>query len=151
MELTLNRTSFDAESTQGSLSIDGSFQCYTLELPNVDGKPWSCIPQGRYKVVLAPSPKFMTKGESDSWVQGYAKQMPHLEEIPGRSLIMIHWGNDPKDTEGCILVGQNQSVDELENSRAAFSDLCSKIEGSATYDDCWITILGGATIAEPET
>ena len=98
MELTLNRTSFDAESTQGSLSIDGSFQCYTLELPNIDGKPGSCIPQGKYKVVLAPSPKFLAKGESDTWVQGYANQMPHLEDIPGRSLIMIHWGHDAKDT-----------------------------------------------------
>lgn len=151
MELTLNRTSFDAESTQGSLSIDGSFQCYTLELPNVDGKPGSCIPQGRYKVGLAPSPKFMAKGESDSWVQTYADQMPHLEGIPGRSLIMIHWGNDPGDTEGCILVGQNESVDDLENSRAAFSDLWNKIESSATDADCWITVVGGATIAEPET
>jgi hypothetical protein len=150
MELTLNRNSLDANSTQGSLSIDGSFQCYTLELPNVDGKPGSCIPQGRYKVVLAPSPKFMAKGESDSWVQEYANQMPHLEGIPGRSLIMIHWGNNPRDTEGCILVGQNQSVDEVENSRAAFSDLWSKIDGSAADDECWITVVGGATVARHE-
>lgn len=150
MELTLNRNSFDTNSTQGSLAIDGSFQCYTLELPNVDGNPGSCIPQGRYKVVLAPSPKFMAKGESDSWVQEYANQMPHLEGIPGRSLIMIHWGNDPRDTEGCILVGQNQSVDEVENSRAAFSDLWSKIDGSATDDECWITVVGGAAVARPE-
>ena len=151
MELTLKRNSFDSESTQGSLSIDGSFQCYTLELPNLDGRPGSCIPQGRYKVVLAPSPKFMAKGESDSWVQGYANEMPHLEGIPGRSLIMIHWGNDAKDTEGCILVGQNQSVDEIENSRAAFSDLWSKIADSTTDDECWITVVGGAAVAGPVT
>lgn len=79
MELTLNRTNFDAESTQGSLFIDGSFQCYTLELPNVDGKPGSCIPQGRYQAVLAASPKFMAN--PDSWVQQYAEQMPHLQNI----------------------------------------------------------------------
>jgi hypothetical protein len=150
VELMLNRSSFNANSTQGSLSIDGSFQCYTLELPNVDGRPGSCIPQGRYKVVLAPSPKFIAKGESDSWVHEYANQMPHLEGIPGRSLIMIHWGNNPRDTEGCILVGQNQSVDEVENSRTAFSDLWSKIEGSATDGECWITVAGGAAVAGRE-
>ena len=149
MELTLNRASFDSESTQGSLFIDGVFQCYTLELPNVDGKPGSCIPQGRYRVVLAPSPKFMAN--PDPFVQQYANQMPHLEDIPGRSLIMIHWGNDPTETEGCILVGQNESIDEVESSRAAFSDLWSKIDAPATDGQCWITVDGGATVAESES
>jgi Family of unknown function (DUF5675) len=146
MELTLNRTSFDDESTQGELSVDGVFQCYTLELPNVDGKPGSCIPQGRYNVVLAQSPKFMAN--LDPWVQQYANQMPHLQNIPGRSLIMIHWGNDPKDTEGCILVGQNEAVDEVENSRLAFADLWDKINLPATNGDCWITLVGGAALAQ---
>lgn len=144
MEMTLNRTSFDDKSTEGSLSIEGSFQCYTLELPNVDGKPGSCIPQGRYKVVLAPSPKFI--GSADPWVQEYANQMPHLEDIPGRSLIMIHWGNDPSNTEGCILVGNSQSTDFIGNSRAAFSNLYDQIQAPAGNGECWITVVGGATV-----
>jgi len=144
MEMTLTRTNFDDKSTQGSLSIEGAFQCYTLELPNVNGEPGSCIPQGRYKVVLAPSPKFMTS--SDPWVQEYAGQMPHLEDIPGRSLIMIHWGNDPSNTEGCILVGESQSEDFIGSSRGAFSDLWDEIEVPASNGECWITVVGGATV-----
>lgn len=65
--------------------------------------------------------------------------------------VLIHWGNDAKDTEGCILVGQDQSSDEVENSRAAFSDLWSKIEGSAADEDRRMTRVGGATIAGPKT
>ena len=149
MELTLNRTSFDEKSTQGSLSIDGALQCYTLELPNVDGKPGSCIPEGRYRIVLAPSPKFMAS--SDPWVQQFANRMPHLENIPDRSLIMIHWGNDPKDTEGCILVGKDPGVDHIGSSRDAFSALWYEIEAPATGGDCWITVTSGATDAASGT
>ena len=146
MEITLNRTDFDDKSTEGTLSIGGQFQCYTLELPNKDGKPGSCIPQGRYRVVLAPSPKF--ESSTDPWVQKYAGQMPHLEDIPGRSLIMIHWGNDASNTEGCILVGQTQSADFIGSSRAAFEDLYDEIQPDASNGDCWITVVGGATVAD---
>lgn len=144
MELTLNRTTLDDNSTEGTLAIDGAFQCYTLELPNVDGKPGSCIPQGRYPVILAPSNKFQQS--TDEWVQRFANRMPHLEDIPGRSLIMIHWGNTAKDTEGCILVGQQQSVDLIQNSRTAFEALWNKISGPATNGECFITVVGGATV-----
>lgn len=146
MEMTLNRTMFDGQCTEGSLSIGGQFQCYTLELPNKDGKPGSCIPQGRYRVVLAPSPKF--ESSPDPWVQQYAGQMPHLEDIPGRSLIMIHWGNDAGNTEGCILVGKDQSLDYIDSSRAAFMDLYEEIQADASNGDCWITVVGGATVSD---
>lgn len=145
MEMTLTRTSFDCVCTQGSLSIDGQPQCYTLELPNKDGLPGSCIPQGRYRVVLAPSPKFMAS--TDAWVLKYAGQMPHLEDIPGRSLIMIHWGNSACDTEGCILVGQTESADFIGGSRAAFEDLWNAIQPDASNNNCWITVNGGAIAA----
>lgn len=43
MELTLTRINLDATCTEGELSINGEFQCYTLELPVRDGLPGSAI------------------------------------------------------------------------------------------------------------
>jgi len=147
MEITLKRTNLDKVCTMGTLSIEGpSFECHTLELPNKDGKPGSCIPQGRYRVVLAPSPKFENSANPQD--HEHASEMPHLQDIPGRSLIMIHWGNTVKDTEGCILVGQEEGFDEIERSRAAFEDLWNAIQVDARNNNCWITVVGGATVAD---
>jgi len=48
--------------------------------------------------------------------------MPHIV-VPNRSLIMIHWGNVVENTDGCILVGATHDLDEVGESRAAFSAL----------------------------
>jgi uncharacterized protein DUF5675 len=142
MELTLRRIDFDDQSTVGELYIDDEPQkfCFTLELPNKDGMPGSCIPQGIYPVVLAPSPKFQIA--ADPWVLRYAGLMPHVIQIPNRTNILIHWGNDPHATEGCILVGLNHpSQDFIGSSRAAFEQLHAKI---AAADKCTIEVIGGA-------
>lgn len=65
---------------------------FTLEPPWKDNRRnESCIPAGRYSVEPRSSQKF---GD-------------HLlvTGVPDRDLILIHAGNRPTDTEGCILVG----------------------------------------------
>ena len=123
MNFTLQRIFYTSQSTCGELFAANSSQrlAYTLELPVKDGLPGSAIPPGTYPIELAPSPKFMSS--TDPWVQQYAEKMPHLAEIPGRSLIMIHWGNFPDDTEGCILVGDLHDLDQVGESRQAFERL----------------------------
>ena len=68
------------------------------------------IPEGEYKVSMTYSPRYKTQlplitGDSrfNSLWQG----------------IRIHAGNTAKDTQGCILVGQNKIVGMLINSRLA--------------------------------
>ena len=51
----------------------------------------SCIPLGVYRCVLRYSNKY-------GWHY-------HVKEVPGRTLILIHFGNYYTDTLGCILVG----------------------------------------------
>lgn len=143
MLLVLTRIIFSNRSTEGELDIDGGFECFTLELPVTDGKPGSAIPPGEYSVVFAPSPKFQKS--ADPWVKQYADAMPHIEGIDGRSLIMIHWGNDPNETEGCILVGLERNVDEVEHSRAAFSAMYDKIRPFVLAGNCRIRVVGGRT------
>jgi len=152
MEITLQRLWFTGNSTCGELSVEGRIGPYTLELPVKDGLPGSAIPPGRYKIELAPSPKFLSV--RDTWVEGYAKRMPHITGIPGRSLIMIHWGNQPENTDGCILVGLSHDTDTVGKSRQAFDSLYTLIGEAAQADECWINVQGGLpldTTPRPES
>jgi Family of unknown function (DUF5675) len=139
MELVLTSLKFDAVSTEGQLLVDDHvFSCYTLELPYTDGSVGTAIPAGRFPVVLSPSPKF--EKSTDPWVQKYANRMPHVVDIPGRSLIMIHWGNSAVDTDGCVLVGETQGQDFIGSSRAAFAQLYAFIAQEASVGNCWLTV-----------
>lgn len=142
MNLVLQRDVFTDLSTSGEVFIDGEHECYTLELPNKDGKPGSCIPQGTYRIELQPSPKFMRS--TDPWVQKYAHRMPHINGISGRSLIMFHWGNRPEDTDGCVLTGTTRDPDFIGQSRPAFEKFFDKIFADAESGNCFVTVLGGA-------
>lgn len=65
-----------------------------LELPDRNNqRSISRIPAGKYNCKLRYSEKY-------AW---------HfiLENVPGRSYILIHFGNYYRDTRGCILVGNN--------------------------------------------
>jgi hypothetical protein len=143
MNLTLQRLHFTERSTCGELTIDDDREifCHTLELPVRDGKPGSAIPPGRYKIELAPSPKFLRS--DNPWVQKYAHQMPHIVGIPKRSLIMFHWGNTAADTDGCILVGLTHDLDMLGESRKAFESLFTLLEEPARAGECWLNVQGG--------
>lgn len=142
MKLTLNRSIFAEFDTEGEVSIDSVFECYSLELPNVDGKPGSCISPGIYDVRLQPSPKFLRN--PDPWVQQFANRMPHILDIPGRSLIMFHWGNFVENTDGCVLVGRTRGPNEVEQSRAAFETFFYKIGAAAEAGECQVEVIGGA-------
>lgn len=142
MKLTLARIFLTDVSTQGELYIDGQAFCVTLELPVKDGLPGSAIPEGTYPVVLAPSPKFMLS--NDPWVLKFAQLIPHLLLIPNRTDILIHFGNDSSDTNGCILVGTVAETNFIRNSREAFEKLWLAIETPARSNDCTITVQTGA-------
>jgi len=112
MELQIQRGSDDGSSILGKMYIDGIFQCFTLE-PSAS-VAFPCTPPGRYLVQLLFSPRFQ-------------EVTPHIENVPGRSLIEIHPGNKPADTEGCTLVGETESKDWVGSSRDAFEALMAKL------------------------
>ncbi len=89
--VNLNRYAYLRGCTLGYLSFD-DFSCYTLEKPWLDNKiNVSAIPDGTYIAKRRHSEKY-----GHHWI---------LQDVPGRSLILIHIGNYPTDTKGCILVG----------------------------------------------
>lgn len=92
MTFTLTRLETSEKGTFGKLIVDGRVMLHTCELPWKDNqRKISCIPAGTYKAVLRNSAKY-----NDHW---------HLQDVPNRSMILIHHGNTIKDIEGCILVG----------------------------------------------
>lgn len=119
MRLTITRQQGTALSTPGLLDINGLFQCYTLE-PRMDrslGKPFA-IPAGTYAIALLKSVKF-----------GFVT--PRVLYVPGFTAIEIHIGNSPRDTQGCLLVGQTRARDFVGNSREAFQGLMAKLNSAS--------------------
>lgn len=84
---------------------------YTLEPPmppyysDKMPKP-AAIPAGIYRLEQKHSHKF----RGPRW---FLQDVPHFEGI------MIHVGNFPRNTQGCILVGDKLGRDYLDNSRLA--------------------------------
>ncbi len=119
MLLTLKRRWLAEQSTIGELSIDGVFECYTLEDtfrshgPKLFGR--TCIPCGTYRVAITWSPRFQ-------------RELPHIMGVPGFAGIRIHPGNTPDDTSGCVLVGVTRGVDSIGQSRRAFEALLEKLK-----------------------
>lgn len=88
----------------------------------------SAIPEGRYPVVITYSPKFK------QW-------LPILVGVPMFEGIRIHAGNTPKDTAGCILVGENKEKGKVLNSRFWVNRVKELIvEAKAKGEAVWLTI-----------
>ena len=134
---TIGKLYFSEES-KPSLTVgglEGTYFCDTLEPTwrdyehgayKIKGK--SAIPEGRYAVVISYSPRFK------EW-------LPILLGVPMFSGIRIHAGNTAKDTQGCILVGRNQVVGKVLDSRKWLYELKQKIvEAKARGEAVWLTI-----------
>ncbi len=118
VKLKLERKWLTTESTIGELTIEGDdqFKLYTLELPWLDNKSdVSCIPMGLYEVAMLPSYRFN-------------HYMPTLLHVPKRSGVLIHVGNYPRDTQGCILIGMLRQANAVTDSRRAFDLLKEKMK-----------------------
>ena len=69
------------------------------------------------------------------------RNVPLLPDVPHFSGILIHSGNTPADTEGCILVGENKVKGQVINSRATLFRLLDILdEAESRGEDIYITI-----------
>ena len=131
MELQLKREIFTEQSTIGTLTINGAFECFVLEdrdrglsdtltleqilKVKVYGK--TCIPYGRYEIDWTMSARFK-------------KMMPILLNVKGYSGIRIHKGNTELDSLGCLLCGTRKKSNMITESTLATKNLYAKIEAA---------------------
>lgn len=131
VNLEVFRREYDDDRTVGDLYISegdkpaqrGAWFCHTLEdkvrAPGVKVYGETAIPAGDYEVVLAMSPKFK-------------RLLPRLLLVEGFDGVLLHGGNRPKDSLGCILVafhkGEENGKTIIYNS--AESALVAKLKGA---------------------
>lgn len=134
MEIKVKRKWKKEAYTIGKMYIDGEYVCDTLEdkdrgltsnmsvaqICGVKVHGETAIPTGRYLVDMKTvSPRFGSRAQ----YQFCKGRLPRLCNTPGYQGVLIHIGNTAKDTDGCILVGDNKAVGQVLNSTATFRRL----------------------------
>ena len=149
MELKLKRIARKASYTIGRLYIDGVRFCDTIEdkdrglrqdmaraaIKRIKVQGETAIPTGRYRVTLGVRSPRMSQKKAYEFCDGY---VPRLINVPGFDGILIHIGNTARDSEGCILVGENREVGKVLNSTATFKRLYARLREAK--GDIYITI-----------
>lgn len=123
MKLILTRRSQSQDPTFGEITYNDKHICYTLELPWHENKPRvSCIPSGEYEC----EPLLDHKTSYGVFFQ----ESFRVNNVPGRSGILIHPGNFLSDTHGCILVGETTILKNkfLGGSRSAMTKLMNFVD-----------------------
>lgn len=94
----LNRKPSTPEGTFGDIcDVNGLIICDTCELSWLNNEPdKSCIPLGKYNVI-----RHNTDEHPNTW---------QLQNVPGRTGILIHNGNTERDSLGCIIVGNGRGT-----------------------------------------
>lgn len=138
MKITVERFAFKKSYTIGRLYVDGQRFCDTLEdydrnltstmpleeIKKIKVKDETAIPTGTYTVTLnEQSPRFKSRSQY-AFCNG---KLPRLKNVPGYEGVLIHIGNKPSDTSGCILVGENKAVGQVLNSTNTFRNLYKKL------------------------
>lgn len=113
MDLLLKRSYYE-KGTNGALFINGKLICFMIELPwQNNQRNISCIPEGTYDIIPRTSPRF--------------RNHLHVQDVSGRSLILIHPANDAtKELRGCLSpVSQLSGIGKGWSSRDALKKLLS--------------------------
>ncbi|EHF8843700.1 hypothetical protein LA455_001343 [Campylobacter jejuni] len=134
MKVTINRRYTGKTCVIGKFKVLDDeekilFECFALEEDKEgleSGKDLR-IPEGNYNLRRHRPSRFentlrsITKKDDDTMINVYN------DEVPASRAILIHWGNDDKDTQGCILLGltkdnNNESVGQSRLACKEFYD-----------------------------
>lgn len=152
MELTLYRKYRLEKYSVGRLYVNGKYFCDTLEdcdrnLYQGMSEEWiaqekkygeTAIPFGRYKITLKQQSQKFSKKKQYQFCKGF---LPRLLNVPCWDGVLIHIGNFPNDTLGCILVGENKVKGGVVNSTKWFTELYKILKDADDKgEEIWISI-----------
>lgn len=101
-----------AETTDSSLSVithEGEFLCFILEDGYRPNKVMhqTRIPPGLYEIKPRRAGRFY-----EAYRKKYGcKFVPHIDNVPGFTWILMHMGNRITDTSGCLITGTAAEID----------------------------------------
>lgn len=141
MKITLSRIFAAKTYTIGRLSLDGEYFCDTLEptdrgldssmtedaIRKVKAKGLTAIPTGLYPLTLRVRSQRLGDRTNYAFCGG---RLPRLEGVPGYQGVLIHAGNYPEDTRGCVLVGRNLVKGQLLSSGQTLRALYSRLQAA---------------------
>ena len=132
MIIKVMRTTEGDTFTEGKLYINDRFECYTIEdtdrkLEDDGEKVYgqTAIPRGSYAVRITPSNRFH-------------KDLIKIDSVPYFTGIRIHSGNSSKDTDGCIIVGSTNTMDDdnwVGGSRVAYNRLHARVKEALDMEE----------------
>ncbi len=111
-KITVDRKLKNETCTQGYLAVNDEIIAYTLERPDLNNaNDISSIPHGSYDAFIR------TDGERGWRIE--------LKNVPGRTNVQIHVGNNMGNTTGCILPGKNVVLNTctVTDSKTAMADI----------------------------
>lgn len=124
-------TRVEDNETQGTFSVltlNGEAYCVTLEPPERENLAQkSCIPAGQYIARRVDSPKF-----GKTW---------EITNVPNRSAVLFHGGNQVTDTLGCVLLAQY--FGKLKGNRAVLNSgatFAQFLTDTTDYETLHVTI-----------
>lgn len=144
MNILVTRLAQIGKATTSAIFIDGLFECFGLEdiYREIKVPGETRIPAGIYDLRLKLDGK--KNDEYKIKFPEFHKGMLEIRGVNNYSGVLIHIGNSPKETEGCLLVGQS-SIPQLEqilDSKAAYISFYKKvIKAFNRNEHVYITIL----------
>ena len=121
-ELVILRIGRDDDGvTQGVMLKDGVAFAVTLERPwKENEQDVSCIPAATYTCKRYSSEKYTDTFE--------------ITNVPGRTKILFHKGNEIPDTHGCILVGEKFVGNGIGESGLGFKEFLDKFDKRDSFE-----------------
>lgn len=120
------------------LNKNGKFDNGEVKVPNE-----TAIPYGEYRIAMdIVSPRFSNAAKYPKYAK-YGGKLPRLIGIDSFSGVLIHAGNTPSDSSGCLLVGENKAVGKVLNSTKCFYDLMDNylLPAHKRGEEIWISIV----------
>lgn len=121
MLIEVERYKSNDKATLSRIYVDGKFICYGLEdeFREVKVKGETRIPAGTYKIALRKEGGFHQRYSVDKRTKDFHKGMLWVRNVPNFEYILIHIGNEEKDTDGCLLVGMTADETNFKVLRSA--------------------------------